>query len=144
VRLLTLTTGGTGKTRLAPPSRPSARRLRMAFGWSTRRWCTTLLVIRSIAQTLGVRSGREPLLTTRRGCCTPVRAARSGQLRQVVGAAPDVASLLDAVPPSKLVCQPNRLARRRAPVPGAAVGRLEAGSLFASAQGAWRGVRSIR
>ena len=108
VRLLTLTgTGGTGKTRLALAV---AGEMRDDFRDGV--WLVDLalvhdvaLVIRSIAQTLGVKEQpHEPLLTTLAASLQDQSALLVlDNFEQVVGAAPDVASLLDASPALKLV-----------------------------------------
>ena len=108
VRLLTLTgTGGTGKTRLA-----LAVAAEMLHDVRDGVWLVdlalvhdTALVIRSIAQALGVKEQpHEPLLTTLKASLHEQTAlVVLDNFEQVVGAAPDVASLLDAAPALKLL-----------------------------------------
>jgi predicted ATPase/DNA-binding CsgD family transcriptional regulator len=108
VRLLTLTgTGGTGKTRLA-----LAIGADVADAFPDELWLVNLaqlhdaaLVIPSIAQTLGVKEQpHEPLLAT---LSTSLRDKHGllvlDNFEQVVGAAPEVASLLDACPALKVL-----------------------------------------
>jgi non-specific serine/threonine protein kinase len=108
VRLLTLTgTGGTGKTRLALAVAAEMFEVVRDGVWLVDLALVhdSALVMPSIAQTLGVQEQpHEPLVTTLARSLREKRALLVlDNFEQVVGAAPEVATLLDSCPDLKLL-----------------------------------------